>query len=172
LIAILSLISIVTAAAGVSSLTGLPFMVCAFFAAIVYATKMYFIRPQVQYEEIVEINWDKMVFYLITAFIFVMLAAFGLYCLNGKASAASVYRQPNGEERPAAGQDDDTSTVEPAKKEEKSNDNSSTDNIRRFLRETVAMTTYAMGCWFVPAVLEILIVLLIFHNRTRYEYWD
>jgi hypothetical protein len=135
LIAVLSVISIVTAAAGVSSLTGLPLLVCAFLAGIVYATKMYFIRPQVQYEELIEINWDKMAFYLITAFIFVTLAAFGLYCLNCQ-------------------------------------DDPATDNVRRFLRETVAMDTYALGYWFLPAVLEILIVLLIFHNRTRYEYWD
>jgi hypothetical protein len=172
LIAILSLISLVIAAAGVSSLTGLPFLACAFFAAIVYATKMYFIRPQVKYEEIIGINWDEMVFYLITAFIFVMLAAFGLFCLNSNVSAASVYQQPNGEERSTTTQGVDASTVESAKNEEKSDKRPSTDNIRRFLKETVAMDTYALGCWFLPAVLEILIVLLVFHNRTRYEYWD
>jgi hypothetical protein len=127
---------------------------------------MYFIRPQGQHEETIIIGWDKMVYYLITALIFVALAAFGLYCLKHKENAVSAYQQPSSAATPRPGEGVKSTT------DHSLNPDESLSVLRRFIKETMRMKTYAIGCWFVPSVLELLTILLIFHNRTRYDYWE
>src|SRR5262245_26036113 len=79
LIVLLSTFGIASSAYGFSVLTGLPFLIGVIVAVLLYATKMYFIRHQPLHEQMMSSGWDRVVGYLVTAFFYVALAAYGLY---------------------------------------------------------------------------------------------
>ncbi|MGH9767002.1 MAG: hypothetical protein ACREAB_06145 [Blastocatellia bacterium] len=93
LIVLLSAFGITSVAYGFSVLTGLPFLIGVIVAVILYSTKMYFIRHQPLQEQMMSSGWDRVVGYLVTAFFFVALAAYGLYEFSLVKIAASETRQ-------------------------------------------------------------------------------
>jgi len=94
LIVPLSVFGGVAAAYGFSVLTELPFTISLIVAAILYLTKMYFFRSQTPQEQAMNTGWDRMAGYLVTAFLFVALAAFGLYEFSNNEIAAPEIRPP------------------------------------------------------------------------------
>jgi len=110
LIVPLSVFGGVAAAYGFSVLTELPFTISLIVAAVLYLTKMYFFRSQTPQEQMMNNGWDRVAGYLVTAFFFVALAAFGLYEFNHAEIAASEPRLPiEGQSKEAFGQPRDAS---------------------------------------------------------------
>lgn len=94
LIFVLSAFVVLAAAKGINHLTGLPFLFAALAAAMLCATKMYFLRYQPPQEVAMNGAWDRSVAYVVTAFFSVALAAFGLYGLTVLVSANAPARTP------------------------------------------------------------------------------
>ncbi len=93
LIVLLSVFGGGAAAYGVSALTKLPLPVSLIVVVILYSTKMYFIRRQPPQERMMNSGLDRVVGYLVSAFFFVALAAFGGYEFNRGKNVASETRQ-------------------------------------------------------------------------------
>ena len=88
LVVLMSVFYIAVIANGLRLLTGSPFFLCLIFAGVLYAMKIYFLRRQPPHELAVNSGWDKVVGYLATSIVSVILAAYGLYGLNLQASEA------------------------------------------------------------------------------------
>lgn len=169
----------VAAAYGFSVLTGLPFTISLIVAAILYLTKMYFFRSQTPHEQMMNNGWDRVAGYLVTAFFFVALAAFGLYEFSRTEIAASEIRRPIANQlREVASQSHEASPndFETAVEGElgvvstNRSIGASTGGLEGFIKATLAQNANAIGCWIALLVMEVFVVLLVNHNRPRYIY--
>jgi hypothetical protein len=193
LIVLLSAFGIASVAYGFSVLTGLPFLIGLIVAVILYSTKMYFIRHQPLQEQMMSSGWDRVVGYLVTAFFFVALAAYGLYefslvkiaALETRQSIQSQLRAQLREPAdPTIGPPPDSSEssgeererLEPPMRAASPNDASiggSINGLEGFIKATLAQSNNAVGCWLALGLMEVFIRILAHHNRPRYyEEWE
>jgi hypothetical protein len=189
LIVLMSAFGIVSVDYGFSVLTALPFLIGLIVAVIHYSTKMYFIRHQPPQEQMVSGGWDRVVGYSVTAFFFVALASYELYEFSFAKSAASATRQsirlqllepvapatgPSPESFESTGEE--RARLEPPIRAFGADD-ASTDSpisgLEGFIKATLAQSNTAIGCWLALGLMEIIIGILIRHNRPRYYYdWE
>jgi hypothetical protein len=173
LIALLSLFTVSGSAYGWTILTGLSFTAGLPPTVILCATKMYFLRYQPAAEQAINSGWDRIVGYAVTAFFSIWLAAFGLYCLIGNEQRESspiartrALRPDAPRYAPLESVETDASfgmAVEPGGKDHTECD------LNDFLSKTLEQDARALGCWIAPSILELLILLLMLHNRPRYH---
>jgi hypothetical protein len=193
LIVLLSAFGIASVAYGFSVLTGLPFLIGLIVAVILYSTKMYFIRHQPLQEQMMSSGWDRVVGYLVTAFFFIALAAYGLYefslvkiaALETRQSIQSQLRAQLREPAdPTIGPPPDNSEssgeererLEPPMRAASPKDASiggSINGLEGFIKATLGQSNNAVGCWLALGLMEVFIRILMRHNRPRYYYdWE
>lgn len=178
LIALLSAFGIASVAYGFSVLTGLPFPIGLVIAMTLCVPKMYFIRHQPPQEE-----WDSVVGYLVTAFFFVALAAYGLYEFSLVETAAleteqSIQSQPQASADPTMDPAHDGSVLsneeraplEPLRKVSRPEVSigGSITGLEGFIKATLAQSNKAIGCWLALALMEVFIRVLMRYNRPSY----
>lgn len=183
LIVLLSVFGIASVAYGFSVLTGLPFLIGVIVAMTLYSTKMYFIRHQPPQEQIMSSGWDRAVGYLVTAFFFIALAAYGLYEFSLVETAAleteqSIQSQPQEPADPTMDPAHDSSVLSdeeraplgPPRKAVRPDVSigGSISGLEGFIKATLAHSNNAIGCWLALALMEIFIRILAYHNRPRY----
>lgn len=186
LIILLSVFGIASVAHGFGVLTGLPFLIGAIVAVTLYSTKMYFIRHQPLQEQMMSSGWDRVAGYLVTAFFFVALAAYGLYEFSIVKTAAfeeqqSIQSQPREPADPTIDplhdnydlSDEERATLGPPRKAVRPKDASivgSISSLEGFIKATLAHSNTAIGCWLALILMEVFIRILTHHNRPRYYY--
>jgi hypothetical protein len=189
LIVLLSAFGIASVAYGFSVLTGLPFLIGVIVAVILYSTKMYFIRHQPLQEQMMSSGWDRVVGYLVTAFFFVALAAYGLYEFGLVKTAAFETERPIQLQlqEPADStvvpphdssdsSDEENAPLVPLRRVARVDDapiGGSISGLEGFIKATLAQSNKAIGCWLALGLMEIFIRILTHHNRPRYyQEWE
>jgi len=189
LIVLLSAFGIASVAYGFSVLTGLPFLIGVIVSVILYSTKMYFIRHQPLQEQMMSSGWDRVVGYLVTAFFFVALAAYGLYelglvkppALETKQSLQSRPQEPADStvvppHDSSESSDEERVPLEPMRRAAREVDASiggSIGGVEGFIKATLAQSNIAIGCWLALGLMEVFIRILANRNRPRYYYdWE
>lgn len=56
--------------------------------------------------------------------------------------------------------------------EKPSNASPSDADLKNFAKATLSQSTYAMGCWIITTIVEVLILVLVIYLRPRYSYWE
>jgi hypothetical protein len=189
LIVLLSAFGIAWVAYVFSVLTRLPFLIGVIVAVVLCSTKMYFIRHQPLHEQMMSSGWDRLVGYLVTAFFYVALAAYGLYEFSLVKPAALETRRPTQQQSqepvdqamgpPPEGSglsDEERTPLEPPRRAARAEDASIGGSIRGlegFIKATLAQSNNAIGCWLALGLMEVLIRILAYQNRPRYyEEWE
>ena len=209
LVASLSVFYIALIAYGSNLLTGIPFFICLIFAGILFAMKMYFLRRQPPLELSVNTGWDKVVGYLVTLIVSIVLAAYGLYGLSSQIRGSSdtqskIMNPEQSHNSPIAkafsnnlsvgGRKNDYITQKAWTSEselirynsviELNNDPAQVVNenaagasitdssLKKFTKDTLSQSSYAMGCWILSAIIEALILILVIYLRPKYSYWE
>jgi hypothetical protein len=159
LIALLCCLSVAGCGYGITVLTDLSFIAGLPPSVLLCMTKLYFLRYQPAVEQAINSGWDRVVGYLIAAFFSVCLTAFGLYSLSADRQVVT---------KPLAQLEDGDEKITIKPVEEQSNDAWDSDP-GDFLTDTFEQNHKALGCWIAPSILEVLILLLMLHNRPRYH---
>jgi hypothetical protein len=137
---------IAATANGIGMMTGLSFLFSLLVAVGLHGFKLYFLlRYQPSYERSIGSRRDKVFGYLTLAFILLILTAFGLNGLGSvRGTDVNIALQTLG----------------------------SIGSFRGFLNLTLAKNTYAVVCWIVAAVIEIIIIIIALRDRRGSEYWQ
>jgi hypothetical protein len=145
-IILLAAFGIATAANGLSMVMGSPFLLYLVIALGLYGFKLYFLlRYQPRFAQTVDSRRDKVFGYVILAIILFILSAFGLYGFGSVSSADTI-----------------SSTQATL----------SNGSFLLFLKATFSKETYAIVCWIVVAVIEVIIIILVLRDHREYEHWE
>jgi len=141
---LLSAFGIAAAAHGIGMMMGLPFLFDLIVALGLYGYKLYFLLcHQSRYGQPAANRRDKMFGYVILTVILLVLSAFGLYGFGvvGHATMIAPTQALYGN-----------------------------DGFMSFIEATLSKDTYAIVCWIVAAVIEVIIIILVLRDRRDYEY--
>lgn len=122
-VGIMSILLLVANTYGFSQAFRLPALFGLVLAILTLVIRLYLLRPRPAHERASSSGLDRMMFYLLPAFLSTLFSAFAIYCV-------ALSGQPE-----------------------------------RFLRDTMALTGEAIGCWAAPGILELFIVILVLGNR-------
>ena len=144
-IILLSSFGIATTASGLSLMIGASFIFGLLVSVTLSGMKLYFLlRYEPRHVQRVANRRDKVLGYVIFGIALATVAAFGLYGLGSLSNLAALA----------------TSTT---------TNNSIT--LMTFFRETWAKNTYAIVCWFIALIVEVIILIIVVRDHLEYEYY-
>ncbi|MCI0401188.1 MAG: hypothetical protein L0Z68_07810 [Gammaproteobacteria bacterium] len=145
-IILLSAFAIATTANGISLMIGAPFLMGLLVSVGLSGLKLYFLlRYEPRYEQRVPNRRDKVLGYAILVMLLAILSAFGL---NGLGSAGNLITLTAG----------DTTY------------NGIT--LMAFFKSTLAKNTYAIVCWLVAIIIEVIILIFVIRDHQEFEYLE
>jgi len=145
-IILLSAFSIATAANGISLMIEAPFVLGLLASVLLSGLKLYFLlRYDSRYEQRVANRRDKVLGYVVLAILLAVLSAFGLYGLAGVSGQGAFT---------AGGMANNGITM------------------MTFFRATLAKHTYAIVCWLVAAVIEVIVLMIVMRDHQEIEYME
>lgn len=145
-IILLSAFGIATTANGISLMIGASFLFGLLVSVGLSGLKLYFLlRYEPRYEQRVANRRDKVLGYVILVILLAILTAFGLYGLGSVGNLAAL-----------------TSS--------EATNNGITLMI--FFKATLAKNTYAIVCWLVAIVIEVIVVIIVMRDHHEYEYLE
>jgi len=142
---LLSAFSVATTANGISLMAGASFLFGLLVSLGLSGLKLYFLlRYEPRYEQRVANRRDKVLGYVILVILLAIAAAFGLYGLGRVGNLAAL------------------TASEPA-------NNGVT--LMTFFKATQAKNTYAIICWLVALVIEVIVLIFVVRDHQEYEYY-
>jgi hypothetical protein len=145
-IILLSAFAIATTANGISLMIGAPFILGLLASVALSGLKLYFLlRYDSRYEQRVASRRDKVLGYVLLAILLAILSAFGLYGLAGVSGQAA---------HTAADATNNGITL------------------MNFFKATRAKDTYAIVCWLVAVVVEVIVLIIVMRDHQEIEYLE
>jgi len=145
-IILLSAFAVAIAANGISLMLDAPFVVGLGISVILSGVRLYYLlRYDSRQEQRVANNRDKIIGYFACAALLFLLSAFGLYGLagvSGRAMGAAGCAANNG------------------------------ITMMTFFRATAAEQPYAIVCWIVALVIEVIVRIIVWRDHQEIEYLE
>lgn len=145
-IILLSAFAIATTANGISLMVGAPFILGLLVSVGLSGLKLYFLlRYDSRYEQKVANRRDKVLGYVMLAILLAVLSAFGLYGLAGVSGQAAL----------TAGDTTNNGIT-----------------LMTFFKATQAKNTYAIVCWLVATIVEVIVLIIVMRDHQEIEYLE